>query len=80
MADSIPLPEIPNFREWPYSREQLRARDLEVAKVVLEAAAKLCRAIELDANRIKYSQHAEGRSDGAGECAALVGALRFHHE
>ena len=37
---NIKLPPLPNFREWPYSHEELRARDLEVARVVLEGAAK----------------------------------------
>ena len=39
---SIKLPPLPNFRDWPYRHEELRARDLEVARVVLEAAAKVC--------------------------------------
>lgn len=41
---SIPLPPIPDpyFDTWPLTPEKLRARDLEVARVVLEAAAKEC--------------------------------------
>lgn len=39
---SIPLPPLPNFRDWPYTHEELRARDLEIARVVLEAVANLC--------------------------------------
>ena len=38
---SIPLPPIPEpyIDTWPLTPEKLRARDLEVARVVLEAAA-----------------------------------------
>ena len=38
---SIPLPPIPDMYidTWPLTPEKLRARDLEVARVVLEAAA-----------------------------------------
>ena len=39
---NIKLPSLPNFREWPYSHQELRARDLEVARAVLEAAALKC--------------------------------------
>ena len=45
---SIPLPPLPkpeslNCEGWPtlYSRSELRARDLEVARVVLEQAAMI---------------------------------------
>lgn len=41
MAD-IKLPPIPPVAEWPLFPDALRARDIEVAKVVLEAAAKAC--------------------------------------
>ena len=38
----IKLPRIPDHlnAQWPYLPHQLRARDIEVARVVLEAAAK----------------------------------------
>ena len=41
---SIPLPALPlpSIDAWPNTLEKLRARDLEVARVVLEAAAKVC--------------------------------------
>ena len=42
MADTIKLPPLPSIRGWPHSHEELRARDLEVARVVLEAAAQVC--------------------------------------
>lgn len=37
---SIPLPPLPPIRDWPHSHEELRARDLEVARLVLEGAAQ----------------------------------------
>ena len=91
MADSIPLPpfsapySVLTNGTMCYSRDQLRARDQEIVRCVLEAAANECRAIELAAWREykigrKTSAHTEGRSDGAGECAAVIKALEFHHE
>ncbi len=89
---SIPLPPLPEHLHHPelqkldaFTREQLRARDQEIVRCVLEAAASECRAIELAAWREykigrKTSAHTEGRSDGAGECAAVIKALEFHHE
>ena len=40
----IKLPRIPDHlnAQWPYLPHQLRARDIEVARVVLEAVAKVC--------------------------------------
>ena len=65
--------------------QMFRARDQEIVRCVLQAAANECRAIELAAWREykigrKTSAHTEGRSDGAGECAAVTKALEFHHE
>ena len=89
---SIPLPPLPEHLHHPelqkldaFTREQLRARDQEIVLCVLGAAADECRAIELAAWREykigrKTSAHTEGRSDGAGECAAVIKALEFHHE
>lgn len=89
---SIPLPPLPEHLHHPelqkldaFTREQLRARDQEIVRCVLQAAANECRAIELAAWREykigrKTSAHTEGRSDGAGECAAVIKALEFHHE
>ena len=89
---SIPLPPLPEHLHHPelqkldaFTREQLRARDQEIVRCVLEAAASECRAIELAAWREykigrQTSAHTEGRSDGAGECAAVIKALEFHHE
>ena len=84
---SIPLPPTGiHPEEFVFmSDAQLRARDQEIVRCVLQAAANECRAIELAAWREykigrKTSAHTEGRSDGAGECAAVIKALEFHHE
>ncbi len=80
---SIPLPPLPG---WAYHTvHELRVRDQEIVRCVLQAAANECRAIELAAWREykigrKTSAHTEGCSDGAGECAAVIKALEFHHE
>lgn len=39
---SIPLPPLQGFEQYAGQHDQLRARDLEVARVVLEAAAQVC--------------------------------------
>ncbi len=39
MTTQILLPPLPNFRKWPVTHEELRARDLEVARLVLEGVA-----------------------------------------
>ena len=89
MADRIPLPPLPvqlNGRKDARIPDAVfRARDQEIVRCVLQAAANECRAIELAAWREykigrKTSAHTEGRSDGAGECAAVIKALEFHHE
>ena len=85
---SIPLPPLPTpnyIKAHHMTSEALRARDQEIVRCVLQAAANECRAIELAAWREykigrKTSAHTEGRSDGAGECAAVIKALEFHHE
>lgn len=86
----ITLPPLPKEQalgwDFGYTADQLRARDQEIARCVLQAAANECRAIELAAWREykigrRTSPHTEGRSDGAGECAAVIKALEFkHHE
>lgn len=78
--------DIKDFNTRRITRAELRARDQEIVRCVLQAAASECRAIELAAWREykigrKTSAHTEGRSDGAGECAAVIKALEFkHHE
>jgi hypothetical protein len=65
-----PLPRHPNhFLEWS-ERElaAIRARDLEVARVVLEGAAKCCEK--------KDYRHESARA----EIGADIRALEVHHE
>ena len=70
---SIPLPPLPEHLHHPelqkldaFTREQLRARDQEIVRVVLEAATQ---AAELwYANGIEI------------EIAREIRALEFHHE
>lgn len=63
---SIPLPPLPSIREWPHSHEELRARDLEVARLVLEAAAQRV------ALHVWHSQECENAING-------IRALEFQH-
>ena len=70
---AIKLPPLPNFRDWPYTHEELRARDLEVARVVLEAAANFCD----DEYR---TPDGWGTTAADRRCAAGIRALEFKHE
>jgi len=42
MTTPILLPPLPPIREWRITHAELRARDLEVARLVLEAAIGVC--------------------------------------
>ena len=78
MADPIKLPPLPNFRDWPYTHEELRARDLEVARVALEAAAKAFEA-EVDTWDEMRKRGYSGAIRRKG--ATAIRALEFkHHE
>ena len=66
----IKLPSMPNFREWPYSHEELRARDIEVSKCVLEAAAVATTNAELPADD-RYI---------AGVIAGVLRTLKVSHD
>ena len=65
MADPIILPKLPHpvmnamLGENTWDRHQMHARDIEVARLVLEAAAKLCkgeRLLGLDDERAYYGE------------------------
>ena len=66
-------PEAMSF----YTAQELRARDIEVARVVLEAAAKVCEA--------EYQEFKNGRFvylpqfDGGQDCADAIRALEITH-
>lgn len=78
---SIPLPPLPAIRDWPHSHEELRARDLEVARVVLEAATNV-----LSEHRIPVGNSAAGEMacewtyEALKECRDNIRALEFEHE
>lgn len=83
---SIPLPPLPDeFLMHPtqgecYTADQLRARDLEIARVVLEAAARTARLCECD----RYEPGSETRrawNEGTIDAEDAIRALEFkHHE
>jgi hypothetical protein len=92
MTTPIILPKLPrpNSAGHHYIGDhELRARDLEVARVVLEGAAKACDAVAIDATsekRMKFLSVQgqaiyEGMYGGAINCAAGVRNLEIkHHE
>jgi hypothetical protein len=67
----IHLPQHPTFRDWPYSHEQLRARDLEVARAVQEACAKVCDAI------YRASRQNDKLEITIGKAGRLIRTLEF---
>ena len=90
---SIPLPQPKwgtfkeDFIEFRISQGQLRARDLEVAKLVLEAAAKACEE-QRDRSKAAYDKAKRDRdlqiyhhaATTAKWCADAIRALEFRHE
>ena len=88
-----PLPKLlPRADGWTYlnayTEVQLRARDLEVARVVLEAAASVCDATAVDATSEKRMKFLtvqgkaiyEGMYGGAINCACGIRALEVSHD
>lgn len=78
-------PEAMSF----YTEEALRARDIEVAKLVLEAAAKVCDEVAVNATSEKRMKFLtvqgqavyEGMYGGAINCAGGIRALEVgYHE
>jgi hypothetical protein len=86
----IKLPKLPDHlnAQWPYLPHQLRARDIEVARAVLEAAAQVCDAEAEDAaseRRKMFLRPAgtalyEGMYGGAINCAAIIRAIKIEGE
>jgi hypothetical protein len=70
----IKLPRIPDHlnAQWPYLPHQLRARDIEVARAVLEAAAEVV-AAQPDTGSINQQWMRE-------RCAVAIRALRIEGE
>ena len=84
----IKLPPIPPVATWPLFPDALRARDIEVAKLVLEAAAKLCDAVAVDATSEKRTKFLsmqgkavyEGMYGGAINCAGGIRNLEISYD
>ena len=87
---SIPLPPLDGNAI--ITMEQLRARDQEIVRCVLQAAAKMCHDISAtrygeykgrkpNPNGLRaYDPYLDGMADGASECEDAIRALEFHHE
>ena len=72
---SIPLPPLPG---WAYHTvHELRARDQEIVRCVLQAAAKVCDEIR---HPWGYSAETADWTRGTDHCADAIRALEFHHE
>ena len=76
---SIPLPPIPDpyFDTWPLTPDALRARDQEIVRCVLEAAAKAFEA-EVDTWDEMRKRGYSGAIRRKG--ATAIRALEFKHE
>ena len=92
---SIPLPPTGiHPEEFVFMNDaQLRARDQEIVRCVLQAAAKMCHDISAtrygeykgrkpNPNGLRaYDPYLDGMADGASECEDAIRALEFtHHE
>lgn len=75
---SIELPPLPSLLEWPHSHEELR--DLEVARIVMKAAANV-----LSEHRIPVGNSAAGEMacewtyEALKECRDQIKQLEFKH-
>ena len=79
----IKLPRIPdhlNF-QWPYLPHQLRARDIEVAKCVLEAAALVLSEHQIPVGNSAAGEMAcEWTYEALKECRDEIRALEISHD
>jgi hypothetical protein len=76
MSNAIPLPPLPVPETWDkrYTADQLRVRDQEIVRCVLQAAAK---ALQDARVQLKHAKHAAA-FDAA---TVIVRTLEFtHHE
>jgi hypothetical protein len=79
----IKLPRIPDHlnAQWPYLPHQLRARDLEVARVVLEAAAKVLSEHQIPVGNSAAGEMAcEWTYDALKECRDVIRNLKVSHD
>ena len=84
---SITLPPLPDeFLMHPtqgecYTADQLRARDLEVARFVLEAAAKALDRLDKQARRYFAEKGSAGMPEyDAVDCAREIRNLKVNHD
>lgn len=81
-------PNAPVLYQDIFTADQLRARDLEVARLVLEAAALVCDEVAVDATSEKRMKFLtvqgkavyEGMYGGAINCAGGIRALEISHD
>ncbi len=92
----IKLPPLPDHlnTQWPYLPHQLRARDIEVARAALEAAAQVCKEQMESAYAMYHGDvkpipesgltsgyaYFEGQGDGAASCGDGIRALKIEGE
>ena len=79
----ITLPPLPDHlnSQWPYLPHQLRARDLEVARVVLEAAAKVLSEHQIPVGNSAAGEMAcEWTYDALKECRDVIRNLEIGHD
>jgi len=87
---SIPLPPLPSDNIAVMTIERVRARDQEIVRCVLEAAAKMCRDAESGLWKVykqgdgalkkgRGSEYVQGAADQSALLADAVVNLEFHH-
>jgi hypothetical protein len=79
----IKLPALPDHlnAQWPYLPHQLRARDIEVARAVLEAAAKVLTEHQIPVGNSAAGEMArEWTYDALKECRDNIRALKIEGE
>ena len=74
----LPLPPLPlpSIDTWPNTPEKLRARDQEIVRCVLQAAAKVCDEIR---HPWGYSAETADWTRGTDHCADASRALECTH-
>ena len=79
----IKLPPLPDHlnAQWPYLPHQLRARDIEVARAVLEAAALVLSEHQIPVGNSAAGEMAcEWTYDALKECRDAIRALKIEGE
>ena len=79
----IKLPKLPDHlnAQWPYLPHQLRARDIEVARAALEAAAQVLTMHQIPVGNSRAGEMAcELTYDALKECRDAIRALKIEGE